>query len=383
MKRVKILDTTLRDGEQSPGCFMSVRQKVEVAMILDQMKIDVIEAGFATSNNNDFLAISKISKKCHYAIISSLARCLKSDIDLAYQALKNTDRRRIHLFIATSDIHLKYKLKKSREEVLEIVRKSISYAKTMFSDIEFSLEDVTRTDYEFACRVIDVAIENGATTINLPDTVGIMLPEEFKKMINYLKKHSRLNEVDISVHCHDDLGVATANSIVGLTSGIQQIECTVNGIGERAGNAALEEIVAIIKEKEEVLNCYTLVNTKLIKILSDLVEKYTHSRIQRNKAIVGENAFLHEAGIHQQGIIACRKTYEFLDSKDYGVDREPLVIGIHSGKAAIINQMNIWSYDTDLYDVEMILARIKKYLEKHTTLPEKRFRKMIEKSLLK
>ena len=383
MKTIRILDTTLRDGEQSPGCSMSIKEKIEIAKVLDTMKVDVIEAGFAASNHSDFLAISKISKVCNYSCIQSLARCLKSDIDSAYKSLMKAKKKRIHLFIATSDIHLKYKLKKSREEVEKIVRDSISYAKTMFDDIEFSLEDVTRTDYDYACRIIDVAINEGATVINLPDTVGIMLPFEYQKMINYLKKHSRLNEVEISLHCHNDLGLATANTIAGLTCGVQQVECTVNGIGERAGNAAFEEVLAIIKEKESILNCNTNVDVRFIKLISELVEKNADSKIQRNKAIVGENAFLHEAGIHQQGIMASPETYEFLDSQEYGVSRKPFVIGIHSGKSAIINQMNMWNYDTKSYDVEMILFKIKKYFEKHATLSEKKFRKMIEQSILK
>lgn len=378
MKKIKILDTTLRDGEQSPGCSMSLEQKIELAKILDEMNVDIIEAGFAASNEKDMEAIKRISKVCKNSIITSLARCRKDDIKLAYEAIKEAKKKRIHIFLATSTIHMKYKLKKNKREIKKMVSDGISYAKTLCNDIEFTLEDATRTDKKFACEIIDLAITSGATTINIADTVGIMLPHEYNQFIEYLINNSNLRKVNISVHCHNDLGMATANAMSVLECGIDQIECTINGIGERAGNTALEEVIATIQTKKKQLHVKTNINTKLIKKASDKVIQFTHSNIQNNKAVVGKNAFLHEAGIHQQGIIKNYSTYEILNPKDYGIVPERIYIGIHSGKTAVEKKMKELNYDTKKYNLEKIMTEIKQYMETHKQLSEEKLRLFIE-----
>ena len=377
MRKIKIFDTTLRDGEQSPGCSMTVEQKIEIAKMLDEMGVDVIEAGFASSNNRDLNAIKEIAKIVKNSEVVSLARCNKKDIDYAYEAIKEAKRKKIHTFIATSDIHMKYKLNKTREEVLNIVKECVSYAKSKCNNIEFSLEDATRTDKDFACKVIDIAIEGGATVINIPDTVGYTTPFEFVEFIMYLKNNSRLNEVEISVHCHNDLGMATANSLASLNCGVSQIECTINGIGERAGNTALEEVVAAIKTRKDIFGCYTGIDTTKIKKISDKVVEITGSIIQNNKAIVGINAFKHEAGIHQAGVIKNTNTYEVMDPKDYGIYTNNIVIGIHSGKAAIIDKIKKMNLNPEDYDINKIVFNVKKYFETNSVMVDKDFLKII------
>ena len=377
MRKIKIFDTTLRDGEQSPGCSMTVEQKIEIAKMLDEMGVDVIEAGFASSNNRDLNAIKEIAKIVKNSEVVSLARCNKKDIDYAYEAIKEAKRKKIHTFIATSDIHMKYKLNKTREEVLNIVKECVSYAKSKCNNIEFSLEDATRTDKVFACKVIDIAIESGATVINIPDTVGYTTPFEFVEFIMYLKNNSRLNEVEISVHCHNDLGMATANSLASLNCGVSQIECTINGIGERAGNTALEEVVAAIKTRKDIFGCYTGIDTTKIKKISDKVVEITGSIIQNNKAIVGINAFKHEAGIHQAGVIKNTNTYEVMDPKDYGIYTNNIVIGIHSGKAAIIDKIKKMNLNPEDYDINKIVFNVKKYFETNSVMVDKDFLKII------
>lgn len=360
MKKIKIFDTTLRDGEQSPGCSMSMEDKIKIATILNSMRVDVIEAGFAASNNKDFETIKRISEICDYSIVTSLARCNKSDIDKAYEAIKDAKKKRIHVFIATSEIHMRDKLRKTPDEVKDIVKEMVNYARSYVADIEFSLEDATRTDRDFACEIINIAIASGATTINIPDTVGFMTPYEYADFIKYLRKNSKLNTVDISVHCHNDLGLATANTLSAIMEDANQVEVTVNGIGERAGNTSLEEIVAIIDTKKS-LGYYTDIELSKIKTISDEVVRATNSIIQNNKAIVGENAFKHESGIHQDGVIKNRSTYEILDPKRYGIDTENIVIGIHSGKGAIINFMKKNNYDIEQYDILTIVTEVKKW----------------------
>lgn len=360
MKKIEIFDTTLRDGEQSVGCSMTKEDKIKIAKILDEMRVDVIEAGFAASNQNDYDAIEAISRICNYSTVVSLARCKKEDIDIAYEAIKSAKRKRLHIFIATSDIHMKDKLNKTRSEVEEIVRQSVSYAKTKCDDIEFSLEDATRTDKDFACKIIDIAISCGATVINIPDTVGYMLPDEFEEFIMYIKNNSNINNVTLSVHCHNDLGLATANTVTAIKAGATQVEVTVNGIGERAGNTALEEVVAIIDTKK-VYDVETNIDLSKIKMISDMVVQATGSTIQSNKAIVGVNAFKHEAGIHQDGVIKNRQTYEIIDPKKYGIISSNIVIGIHSGKSAIISKMQSLGYDINNYNINNILFSIKEW----------------------
>ena len=373
MKKVKIFDTTLRDGEQSPGCSMSKEDKIRIAKQLDEMGVDVIEAGFAASNQKDFEAIKEIAKVVKNATVVSLARCNKKDIDKAYESVRDAVHPKIHVFIATSDIHMYYKLRMDKEEVIEKVRECVTYAKGKCSEIEFSLEDATRSNPDFACRVIDTAIECGATTINIPDTVGYITNEEFKNFIVYLKCNSRLDEVELSVHCHNDLGLATANSLMAVMCGANQVECTVNGIGERAGNAAMEEVVAAIKTRSDIFDAYTDIDTRKIKMISNMVIEATGSMVQNNKAIVGDNAFKHESGIHQAGVISERQTYELMDSSEYGIEEDSIVIGIHSGKAAIVDKIQKMGMNPFDYEIDEILMDIKSYCESSKSVTDEKF----------
>lgn len=373
MKKVKIFDTTLRDGEQSPGCSMSKEDKIRIAKQLDEMGVDVIEAGFAASNQKDFEAIKEIAKVVKNATVVSLARCNKKDIDKAYESVRDAVHPKIHVFIATSDIHMYYKLRMDKEEVIEKVRECVTYAKGKCSEIEFSLEDATRSNPDFACRVIDTAIECGATTINIPDTVGYITNEEFKNFIVYLKCNSRLDEVELSVHCHNDLGLATANSLMAVMCGANQVECTVNGIGERAGNAAMEEVVAAIKTRSDIFDAYTDIDTRKIKMISNMVIEATGSMVQNNKAIVGDNAFKHESGIHQAGVISERQTYELMDSSEYGIEEDSIVIGIHSGKAAIVDKIQKMGMNPFDYEIDEIVKDIKSYCESSKSVPDEKF----------
>ena len=373
MRNIKIFDTTLRDGEQSPGCTMKIEDKIEIAKMLDEMGVYTIEAGFASSNEKDCTAIREIAKVVKNAEVVSLCRCNHADIDAAYDAVKEANKKKLHIFIATSDIHIKDKLHTTREEVIKRVKECVKHAKNYCEEIEFSLEDATRSDKDFACKVIDTAIESGATMINIPDTVGYTTPFEYIEFINYLKEHSRLSEVEISVHCHNDLGMATANSLAALYCGINQIECTINGIGERAGNTAMEEVVAAIKTRGDIYKCYTDIDTTKIKAISNKVVEATGSYIQHNKAIVGENAFKHEAGVHQAGVINNRQTYEIMNAEDYGVFTDNIVLGIHSGKAAIIDRMKKMGIDPKDFDINQIVIDIKSYFEEHDSITDEDF----------
>ena len=383
MEDVIIFDTTLRDGEQSPGCSMSIEDKVKIAKMLNEAKVDVIEAGFAASNERDFKAIKEISKVCDYSIVTSLARCNKDDIDKAYEAIKDAKKKRIHVFIATSDIHMKDKLNMTRDEVIAKIREMVSYAKTKCDDVEFSLEDATRTNFTFACRAINTAIDAGATTINIPDTVGIMMPLEFAEFIMELRNYSRLNEANISVHCHNDLGMATANSITAVKCGANQVECTVNGIGERAGNTALEEVVATLDTRRISLQKQSHVDTSMIYDLSQAVVDATGSQIQNNKAIVGKNAFLHEAGIHQAGVIKNTSTYEIMNPERFGIYHDNIVLGIHSGKSAIIKKMQDLGFNPEKYSINEIVSDIKSYFEYNNKISNDKFIEIVNNNKLK
>ncbi|MFA5931688.1 MAG: 2-isopropylmalate synthase [archaeon] len=337
-KRIKIFDTTLRDGEQSPGATMSSSEKVAVAKQLEKMGVDIIEAGFPASNQKDFEAIRQISKEIKSSQVCALARCTKSDIDSAWGAISEAKNPRIHVFLATSDIHLKYKLKINQEEAISRIRECVSYAKSFCKNIEFSAEDATRTEIGFLKRALEEAVRAGATTINIPDSVGYSHPKEYGEIIGSISKCKEFSSVDISVHCHDDLGMAVANSIFGIENGATQVECTVNGIGERAGNAALEEIVMAIKTRGDYYKCYSEIDITQIIPSSKMVSQYTKIFVQKNKAIVGANAFAHEAGIHQHGMIANPSCYEVVNASLVGAETK-LVLGRHSGKHAIIEFM--------------------------------------------
>lgn len=378
MKTIKIFDTTLRDGEQSPGCSMTLEEKVEFARQLEKLNVDIIEAGFAASSPKDLKAIEEISKNVTKPIITSLARLNKDDIDKAYESLKFAKKKRIHVFIATSKIHMENKLNMTEVEVLNKVKEMVSYAKSLCDDIEFSLEDATRTEKEFMVSVIKEAINSGATTINIPDTVGYITPTEYKKIIKYIKNNvPNIDTITLSTHCHNDLGLGVANTLEAIKNGVTQVECTVNGIGERAGNAALEEIVMALKIRNDYYNADTNINTKEIINSSKLLVDITGSIVQRNKPIVGENAFKHEAGIHQHGVLKNKSTYEIINTDDLGINNDNIVIGIHSGKHAIINKMKELNLEEYFDNIDEIVIKIKEYLETNKTIDDDNIRKII------
>jgi len=343
-KTIKFFDTTLRDGEQSPGCSMNLKEKIKMAKRLELLNVDVIEAGFAIASEGDFEAVKMVAETVEKPVVASLARALKPDIDRAYEAVKNARHPRIHTFLATSEIHRKYKLKMSKEEVLEQTKAMVKYAKSKCDDIEFSAEDATRTEKEFLVEVFNTAIESGANVINIPDTVGYTTPDEFYALVSYIKENIPKG-VEISVHCHNDLGLAVANSIAAIKGGATQVECTINGIGERAGNAALEELVMILDTRKDYFDFKTNINTKqIMKASKDLIA-ITGVDVQPNKAIVGDNAFAHEAGIHQHGVINNKSTYEIMSPDQIGLEENKMVLGKHSGKHAFNEKIKTLGYD--------------------------------------
>ncbi|MCM8782874.1 MAG: 2-isopropylmalate synthase [Candidatus Omnitrophica bacterium] len=341
MKRIIIFDTTLRDGEQAPGASLTSEQKLEIALKLEDLGVDVIEAGFPISSGEDFRSVELISRSIKKSIICSLARCIKKDIEYASQSLKKARQPRLHIFLATSKIHLKYKFRKAEEEILEITRRFTRFARRYCQDIEFSPEDATRSEKDFLFKVIETAIEEGAHTINIPDTVGYSYPQEIYNLIkDILNNVSNINKAVLSIHCHDDLGMAVANSLSAVLAGVRQVHCTINGLGERAGNASLEEIVMAIKTRKDVFgDFYTKINTKNIYNVSRLVSTLTGFVVPPNKAIVGKNAFRHEAGIHQDAILKKRITYEIINPSDVGIPSSQLVLGKHSGRHALYKRL--------------------------------------------
>ncbi len=335
MRKIKIFDTTLRDGEQSPGASMNVDEKIQVAKQLKKLGVDIIEAGFPIASPGDFEAVNRIAKEVKGVTIAGLCRARNEDIERAAEALQPAEQRRIHTFIATSDIHLKYKLRMSREQVIEAAINAVKKARQYTDDVEFSAEDATRTDWDFLCKVTEEVIKAGATTVNIPDTVGYIIPQEFGELIEYLfNKVPNIDKATISVHCHNDLGLAVSNSLTAILKGAGQVECTINGIGERAGNAALEEIVMALKVRNDFFKADTNIVTQEIYRTSRLVSKITGMVVQPNKAIVGANAFAHEAGIHQDGVLKERTTYEIMKPEDIGIPSSKIVLGKHSGRHA-------------------------------------------------
>lgn len=343
--RVLIFDTTLRDGEQCPGATMTLEEKLEVAELLDTMGVDIIEAGFPIASNGDFEAVSLIAKQVKRATVAGLARAISADIARAGEAVRHAARPRIHTFVSTSPIHLAHQMRKSEEEVLEIITKTVAQARNLVEDIEWSAMDATRTPIEYLCRCVEAAIRAGATTINLPDTVGYATPDEYRAMFRAVRE--RVPEADkaiFSAHCHNDLGLAVANSLAALEGGARQIECTLNGIGERAGNAALEEIVMAIKTRGDVLPYETGIEATMLTRASKLASAATSFPVQYNKAIVGRNAFAHESGIHQDGMLKNAQTYEIMTPESVGVSKTSLVMGKHSGRAAFRNKLEELGY---------------------------------------
>ena len=341
MEKLIIFDTTLRDGEQSPGASMTAAEKLDIAKALDAMGVDVIEAGFAASSQEDFEGIAEIARHMKRAKTCALARAIERDITLAADSMKNTDNKRIHTFISTSDIHIKHKLRSTRENVLDSIKKAVAFARNLADDVEFSAEDATRTDPDYLIKCVETAIKAGAATINLPDTVGYQMPNEHYNFINNIKKHAKgAEKVILSVHCHDDLGMAAANTLSGISAGARQAEVCVNGLGERAGSAPLEEVVMAIKTRADLFKGIRvdLDTTKLVAV-SKMVSRASGFAVPRNKAIVGGNAFSHESGIHQDGMLKHRQTYEIMTPVSVGVERMDLIIGKHSGRNAFKQKM--------------------------------------------
>ncbi|MCL6590445.1 MAG: 2-isopropylmalate synthase [Firmicutes bacterium] len=358
MKMIKIFDTTLRDGEQSAGINLNVTEKLQVARQLARLNVDIIEAGFAIASPGDFAGIQAIARELKGVTVCSLSRAVKADIDRAWEALKDAEDPLIHTFIATSDIHMKYKLKKEPDQVVEMAVAAVKYAKSLCHKVEFSAEDATRSDWNFLCRIISEVIKAGATSINIPDTVGYAIPSEFGKLIRFLKENAPgLDNVLLSVHCHNDLGLAVANSLAAVENGADQVECTINGLGERAGNAALEEIVMAIKTRPENFQAETRCITEQIHRSSQLVATLTGKPVQHNKAIVGSNAFSHEAGIHQDGILKNRMTYEIMTPESVGLSKSQLVLGKHSGRHAVKNRLEELGYQLSDQEVDHIYQR--------------------------
>ena len=352
--KVFIFDTTMRDGEQSPGASMSLEEKIQIARIFDELGIDIIEAGFPIASPGDFEAVTAISKILKNSIPAGLSRHSKKDIDACHEALKAAPRFRIHTFISTSPLHMRHKLNKSPEQVYEDIKEHVTYARNLTDDVEWSCEDGTRTDLDYMCKTVELAISCGAKTINIPDTVGYTVPSEFTKIITTLKnKVPNIDKAILSVHCHNDLGLAVANSLAGVSAGARQVECTINGIGERAGNAALEEIVMAIKTRNDLMPYTTGIKTELLSKASKIVSNATFP-VQFNKAIVGKNAFAHEAGIHQDGMLKNRETYEIMTPESVGVKKTSLVMGKHSGRHAFKEKLNDLGYADVTDDVIQI-----------------------------
>lgn len=356
-KEIIVFDTTLRDGEQSPGATMSKKEKIAIAKLLDTMGVDVIEAGFASASKGDEECISAVGSAVDNAIVCSLARAIKTDITAAAQSLETAKKPRIHTFISTSRIHIEHQFRMTYDRVLEIINETVRYAKTLCDDVEWSAMDATRSDMNFLMKAIQTAIHAGARTINIPDTVGYIMPDEYRNMISTLCK--AFPETIFSVHCHNDLGFATANSLAGILGGAQQVECTINGIGERAGNAALEEIVMAIKTRPDVFKCKTHIDTRKIVPISKLVSQATGFNVQKNKAIVGANAFAHESGIHQDGMLKNKNTYEIMSPESVGIEKTKIVLGKHSGRAALKNKMTEWGIKIDEMDLQVLFEKFK------------------------
>ena len=364
--QVQIFDTTLRDGEQVPGCKLDTKNKLNIAKRLDELGVNILEAGFPISSPGDFNSVVEISKIVKNATVCGLSRAVKKDIEVAAESLKHAKKSRIHTGIGTSDSHIRYKFNSNREKILERAIKAVKYAKSFVEDVEFYAEDAGRTDNKFLAKVCEEVIKAGATVLNIPDTTGYCLPDEYGLKIKYLMENVKgIHKAIISCHCHNDLGLATANSISGVLNGARQIECTINGIGERAGNTSLEEVVMIMRQHPN-LNVDTSINSKLLHSTSQLVSERMGMIVQPNKAIVGANAFAHSSGIHQDGVIKKRETYEIIDPKDVGVDKSSIVLTARSGRAAIAYRAKKIGHDLtkleldNVYKEFLILADQKK-----------------------
>lgn len=379
MKKIYIFDTTLRDGEQVPGCQLNTKEKVEIARELEKLGVDIIEAGFPISSPGDFQSVVEIAKAVSSPVVCALTRAKKEDIDVAVESLKFAKRKRIHTGIGASDIHIKYKFKSTREKVLEQAVWAVKYAKKYVEDIEFYAEDAGRADNQFLAKMVEAVIKAGATVVNIPDTTGYCLPQDFGEKIKFLFENVKnIDKAIISVHCHNDLGLATANTIAGVINGARQVEVTVNGIGERAGNAALEEVVMILKTHQK-LGLKTGINTKKIFAISQKVSKMMHMPIQKNKAIVGANAFAHSSGIHQDGILKKRENYEIIDPKDVGVDKSKIILTARSGRAALKFRLENLFYKIDDEKIDIIYQEFLKVADEKKEINDQDLRQLMKK----
>lgn len=370
-RNIKVFDTTLRDGEQSPGCSMNLSEKLEVAKQLERLKVDIIEAGFAIASPGDFNAVKTIAETIKDCSVASLARATQKDIDAAYNAVKNAVSPRIHTFIATSPVHMKYKLRMTPEEVIERTSNMVAYAKKYCSQIEFSAEDATRSEPEFLVRVFEAAIKAGATVLNVPDTVGYTTPQEMFDLICYLKEHTKgIEKAELSVHCHNDLGMAVSNTLSALRAGVSQIECALNGIGERAGNCALEEVVMAVKTRKDLFDADTRVDSTQIYRSSKLLSSIIGMQVSANKAIVGANAFAHESGIHQHGVLAERSTYEIMTPESIGLPQNQMVLGKHSGRHAFEDRLKYLGYSLSAEELDRTFEKFKELADRKKTLTD-------------
>ena len=376
--RLYIFDTTLRDGEQSPGFSMNTDEKIRLAHQIEALGVDIIEAGFPIASDDDAHAVKLVATEIKTPVIAALARCNPADIECAGESLKPAARSRIHSFIATSDLHLERKLRISREDCLEAVVTAVKQARQYTDDIEFSAEDATRSDMDFLCTVVEAAISVGATTINLPDTVGYCTPEEIQEFFTEVRQRvANVDDIILSTHCHDDLGLAVANSLAAVQAGVRQVECTINGSGERAGNASLEEIVMATRVKPDRLPYETdVVSTELFRT-SQMLTELTHESVQANKAIVGRNAFAHEAGIHQDGVIKDRRTYEIMNPEDVGVE-STLVLGKHSGRHAVKKQCQDQGYELSRFELDRVYREVIALADRQKSVSEADLLRIVE-----
>ena len=381
---VTIFDTTLRDGEQSPGASMNPAEKLRLARQLEKLGVDALEAGFPAASHGDFEAVELIAKKVRNVQVTALARTSKADVDIAWEALRQAAYPRIHTFIATSDIHLEHKLKMTRDQVLEAAVNAVLAAKAYTDNVEFSAEDGSRSDRDFLCRVFGAVIQAGATTVNLPDTVGYALPDEFAQLVSYILEHTpNIHQAVLSIHCHDDLGLATANTIAALKAGARQAEVTINGIGERAGNTSLEEVVMGLYTRKDNMGLTTRINTEEIYPTSRLVSMVTGIVVQPNKAVVGANAFAHEAGIHQDGVLKNRMTYEIMEPQTVGIARNRLVLGKHSGRHAFKQKLAEFGYDLQEKELNQLFEKFKELADKRKEILDEDIEVLVAEEILR
>ncbi len=382
-EKVHIFDTTLRDGEQVPGCKLDTEQKLVIASRLDELGVDVIEAGFPISSPGDFNSVSEIARIVRNATVCGLTRAVEKDIEVAAEALKKARRPRIHTGIGTSDSHIRYKFNATREEVLERAVAAVKYAKRFVEDVEFYAEDAGRTDNEYLARVCEAVIKAGATVLNIPDTTGYCLPEEYGAKMKYLKENVKgIEKAILSCHCHNDLGLATANSISGVINGARQIECTINGIGERAGNTSLEEVVMILRQ-HPYLNLDTGIDSKLLYSTSQMVSRKMGMPVQPNKAIVGSNAFAHSSGIHQDGVIKKRETYEIINPEDVGVTESSIVLTARSGRAALAYRAKKVGYELTKVQLDAVYEEFLKFADRKKEIVDEDIHQIVEASSIK